>query len=951
METNPLSIDPVAAFPRGSVTGLGPALADLGGDSRPELVLGAGDGTLHLFRMVEGRFVAAPDNPFAGIVAEGGSARPAFADLDGDGLLDLVLGGASGTLQVWRATAEGFVAWADSPLAGIGVGGRSWPAFGDLDGDGDLDLVVGSTEDGRRVFANTPDGFVAGPLDAFGADDGDFNAAPTLLDIDGDGLADVLNGEVIVDTWYRNTGTGLEAVLFDLEVSGHFDIGVDIALAAGDLDGDGDQDLVVGTLHGQIKAFENTRLTPPGAPRLLDDPTLAQFVRMPDAHGEPLRAVVPGRYAPVAIGDIDGDGAADLVVCLQDGPNKVLGFRFGATGLEAMPASLLAGTEQAAGGHPIVFADLDGDGVQELILTDESNRPLAFRTGPDGLSPLPADWLAAIEVDTTGSIDAADMDGDGDLDLIGGSYNGPIRAFENTPDGYVPYQQYIFIDIPDHTADSWQRDGVNYIRYRGPIFDRVETGSNLVSRYSQVMFADLDGDGHEDLTFWPAYRPEMDGLVRDAYRWTSEGYVPFTVDPFGSAVRDPMIYKASFGDIDGDGDEDLITLSGSQEVAIHLQTAPDPEGLLRLVAPDRSLGVFFTPRAEDSNGDTLAFSLTGPDAGHFVIDAATGALSLRSPLRAVAPRDADRDGTYRITLHVSDGALEDSVEIAVTLQDRESGLRRDGRQADDLLQGHGGADTLLAWHGDDTLRGGAGNDYLEGFHGNDSLAGDGGADTLRGGLGDDRYRVDSTDDVAIEVQDDLLFWGGPLSRPEGSDTVLASADWTLGDHLEALVLLGAADLLGTGNGMANVLAGNAGANLLRGEAGDDRIAGGAGADTLDGGAGRDRLAGGAGDDLFLLDAAGGGTDAILDFTPGQDRIGLLAAAFGDGFTAGMALVAGEDFVTDARGRPQGTGPQLIWQEGAGRLWFDADGTGAGARLLLATLQGAPALSAGDILLV
>ena len=124
------------------------------------------------------------------------------------------------------------------------------------------------------------------------------------------------------------------------------------------------------------------------------------------------------------------------------------------------------------------------------------------------------------------------------------------------------------------------------------------------------------------------------------------------------------------------------------------------------------------------------------------------------------------------------------------------------------------------------LVGNAGANKLTGLAGNDTLDGGAGIDTLIGGLGDDTYVVDNAKDVVTEL------------ASQGTDTVFASLNWTLGTNLERLVLAGAAALAGTGNTLANVLTGNAGAN------------------TLNGGTGSDTLIGGAGDDTYVVDAAG-----------------------------------------------------------------------------------------------
>jgi Ca2+-binding RTX toxin-like protein len=137
-----------------------------------------------------------------------------------------------------------------------------------------------------------------------------------------------------------------------------------------------------------------------------------------------------------------------------------------------------------------------------------------------------------------------------------------------------------------------------------------------------------------------------------------------------------------------------------------------------------------------------------------------------------------------------------------------------------------------------------------------------------GGRGHDVYYVDHARDRGYE------------KAGQGTDTVSASVSYTLGAHMEKLLLSGSANLKGTGNGLDNVLKGNAGHNMLKGEAGhdilkgmdgNDKLYGGLGNDRLFGGTGNDWLTGGAGRDLFVFEE-GGGRDTVTDFRDGQDRI-------------------------------------------------------------------------------
>jgi len=141
-----------------------------------------------------------------------------------------------------------------------------------------------------------------------------------------------------------------------------------------------------------------------------------------------------------------------------------------------------------------------------------------------------------------------------------------------------------------------------------------------------------------------------------------------------------------------------------------------------------------------------------------------------------------------------------------------------GNELDNVLVGDAVANTLTGGAGNDTLDGGAG------------------ADLLKGGTGNDLYIVDNTADVIVE------------NAAEGTDTVQASASYTLSANIENLTLTGTtAGLTGTGNTSDNVLTANQAGSTL---------SGGAGNDTLMGGAGNDTLLGGAGNDTYIVDQSG-----------------------------------------------------------------------------------------------
>ncbi|MDO5639428.1 MAG: calcium-binding protein [Neisseria sp.] len=197
-----------------------------------------------------------------------------------------------------------------------------------------------------------------------------------------------------------------------------------------------------------------------------------------------------------------------------------------------------------------------------------------------------------------------------------------------------------------------------------------------------------------------------------------------------------------------------------------------------------------------------------------------------------------------------------------------------GGAGNDTLYGEDGDDTLYGGVGNDTLIGGRGNDVLYGEEGNDKLNGQEGADIMRGGIGDDIYYVDDIGDQVLEEAD------------EGTDHVISTIDYTLGEHVENLTLIGRGAINGrgndgdnilTGNHQANTLSGGAGNDTLYGMAGNDVLEGGDGDDVLDGGEGNDLLRGGAGNDTYFF-THGYGHDTVFDSD------GLNKVVFGEGIT-------------------------------------------------------------------
>ncbi len=317
-----------------------------------------------------------------------------------------------------------------------------------------------------------------------------------------------------------------------------------------------------------------------------------------------------------------------------------------------------------------------------------------------------------------------------------------------------------------------------------------------------------------------------------------------------------------------------------------------------------------------------------------------------------------------------------------------------GTEGDDSLVGTVGDDTMDGLGGNDVLRGMDGADSLRGGDGNDTLiAGEGEAsplvsvrdtvaDTLDGGFGDDAYHVSSSDGDVI------------LPDPGGIDAVFAEGDWTLAAgfenlRIESLVgdgtgneldnhIMGAFEagtILGLGgNDTLIVRGGENGAtarggdgddtlqgfgstfvgDMLFGDAGNDFLDSGGGSSSMSGGAGADTLAGSHGDpDSFVFDVAPGtaNADLLVDFASGEDRIVLDGNAHADTGPSGTFTAGDARFAANATGTAEDSSDRVVYNTSTGELWYDADGSAAGARQLIATLENMPALTATDIEIV
>lgn len=581
--------------------------ADVNGDGRIDVLLAsANDGTIAWYENNGG----APLTFTPHTVATGadGASHVYAADVNDDGNMDILSASANDNEIVWYESGGGSTPAFTAHVVTATASGAASVYAVDVDRDGDMDILSASTNDDRVVWYEN-DG---GPSPTFTAHvlvpAADGASSVYAADLDGDGDIDILSASANDDriAWYpnlsihRSASFPVQSVITDTAQAAR-------SVYATDLDSDGDVDVLSASYYNQIVWYENQGGSPPTfAGHVITATTggsdfatvyavdvdgdgdmdvlsassgndrIAWYENM---GGSPLTFTghiitsTANGAASVYAADVDRDGDMDVLAASHD-DNTIAWYENDGSSPPVFVGHIITST--AGGAVSVYAADVDGDGDADILSAAQYSDTIAWHENLGGSPPTFIDHIITTSADDARQVYAADVDQDGDMDVLSVSHTGnKIAWYENdggSPPSFVVHilttgakaPRSVYVTDLDHDGDmdilSASRDDDRIAWYENiggsPLAFITHTITTQADAAWSVYAADLDNDGDVDAMS----ASNSDNKIAwyenrgGQFAWTVADTTPFTILP---GQRDDLLrivaaHRGRAGDLDAE---------------------------------------------------------------------------------------------------------------------------------------------------------------------------------------------------------------------------------------------------------------------------------------------------------------------------------------------------------------------------------------------------------------
>jgi hypothetical protein len=377
-----------------------PAVADINGDDKKEVVFGTNKGNIHAI---------APDGQdisgFPILLNDIIRSSPAIGDLDGDEDPEIAVGCDDGMLYAFQSDGSMLFGFPCSTSGAI----TSSPSIGDIDGDGKPEIIVGSTDGGVYAWHSDGSNVCGFPL----ITSGEVWSSPALGDLNHDGKPEISVGSYFIckgfsQCYTKQVSGSSGGKIYSLDGNGSLLAGFPKLLSETDnigfsspilcdMNQDGNMELVIaGSYDLYVKTSDENRDDFRGFPRKVEGDLGDSFP---------------------AVADLNNDSRPEIVAGSSDGKLHV----WLCNGIE------VAGFPIQTGGwiRCVTLGDIDGDGRQEILGGSSDNRVHAWRLDGTEVKGFPKVALDDIETAPT----LADIENDGSLELLVGCDDGQLYAW------------------------------------------------------------------------------------------------------------------------------------------------------------------------------------------------------------------------------------------------------------------------------------------------------------------------------------------------------------------------------------------------------------------------------------------------------------------------------------------------------------------------------------------